>query len=171
MKKLLAILLLTSIAFSAIAQDAEQISKILEKDHVNYMDFSYLIATELGMNVSPFEAWAYCDRFESFPFTAKPTDQIPAKMVSFFLMKNYSLPGGIMWSLTQSPRYAWKELRNNSFWSVSVDPSSTISGRNMIQAISKFFLLWPTATLMDPPRTEVKSEYINALLSEKEDTL
>lgn len=171
MKKIVIILLITYLALPVIAQDAEQISKILEKNHVSYIDFSYLIASELGMDVTPFEAWTYCDRFECFPFTAKPNDEIPVKIISYFLMKNYSLSGGIMWSLTKSPRYAWNELRKNSFWSVNIDPSSVLSGRDIIQALSKFYILWPTATLINPPHNQVKTEYINALLSEKEETL
>ena len=135
------------------------------------MDFSYLIASELGMEVTPFEAWVYCDRFEAFPFTAKPNDPIPVKTISYFLMKNYSLSGGIMWSLTKSPRYAWKELRKNSFWNANIDQSTILSGRNMIQAVSKFFNLWPTVNLRDPPNRQLNPEYLNAFISEKEDAL
>lgn len=171
MKKFVVILLIIYLAIPVFAQDAEQISSILDKDHVSYMDFSYLVASELGMNVTPFEAWVYCDRFECFPFTAKPDDQIPVKIISYFLMKNYALSGGIMWSLTKSPRYAWKELRRNSFWNVNTDPSSVLSGRDLIQAISKFVSLWPTATLKNPQQKEVKLEFINALLADKEETL
>jgi len=167
-KKILGCLMLALLAPLA-AQDAATISSILAKKSVSYLDFSYLLASELGLTATPFEAWAYCDRYGAFPFDAKAGDPITVKEISFFLVKNYGLGGGIMWSASQSPRYAWKELRNNGFWARNIDPGMVLSGRDLVQAVSKFFNTYPEARLHTPPTPEAPYEYRNILLADSQE--
>jgi len=171
MKKLLLCGLLALLIAPAFAQDAAVVTEILAKPTANCMDFSYLIASELGMEVSPFEAFSYCDRFGNFSFTEGPNAPVTVKDVSFFLMSNFGLKGGMMWSTFKNSRYAWKEFKTTGFWTSGTDPDTKLSGRDLVRAISKFVLLYPEATLKNPPAKEASDKYLKALLADEENQL
>lgn len=172
MKKLaLLCLALLTAAIPLAAQDAALLSGILEKDSATVTDFSYLIASQLGMECTPFEAYVYCDRFGTFPFAKDAEQPVTVRLVSHFLMKNYGIKGGILWSATGNARYAWKELKAQGFWKAGTDPDRVLSGRDLVRAISKFVAKWPDAVLRDPPVDEANREYREAILSAREDQL
>lgn len=172
MKKSLGIgfaLLLSALPLAA--QDAALLSKILEKDVATVTDFSYLIASQLGMECTPFEAYAYCDRFGTFSFKADAEQAVTVRLVSHFLMSNYGLKGGVLWNATGSARYAWKEMKAQGFWKSGTDPDMILSGRDLVRAISKFVAKWPDSTLRDPPVDEAPRVYREAILSAKGEQL
>ena len=171
MKKLLLCGLLALLIAPAFAQDAAVITDILAKPTATCMDFSYLIASELGMEVSPFEAFTYCDRFGSFSFSEGPNAPVTVKDISWFLMSNFNIKGGLMWSTVHTSRYAWKELKSSGFWKSGTDPDTKLSGRDLVRAISKFVLIYPNETLKNPPAKEASDKYLKALLAEEENQL
>ena len=168
MKKAILTLILTAILIPAFSQDADAMTELLSKKSATLIDLSYLVASELGMEVTPFEAYTYCDRFGSFGFTEPAGTPLTAKAVSNFLMMNYGLSGGILWSTFKSPRYAWKELKNAGFWKKGMDPDTVLSGRDIVVAMSKFFSMYPKARMINPPSSEASDRYRKALLSAKE---
>jgi len=170
MKKVVLSCFLILLLVPLFAQDADIVTRILAKKTVTCIDFSYLVASELGMECTPFEAYTYCDRFGCFPFKASADKPVTVRMVSLFLMKNYGLNGGVLWSATHNSRYAWKELKASGFWKTGIDPNQKLSGRDMVRAISKFFMTYPDARLRNPPTPEAPTELRNALLADKEET-
>lgn len=168
MKKSLLCAALVFLILPAFAQDASVITDILGKENATYMDLAYLVASELGMDCTPFEAYAYCDRFGNFRFNVSANAPIMVKDVSIFLMSNYGLKGGLMWSAFHNPRYAWKELKATGFWKPGTDPDTKLSGRDLVRAISKFFTMYPDATLKNPPSVEASEQYLKALLAAEE---
>ena len=154
------------------AQDAGMLTDILGRKTATLMDFSYLVVSELGMSCSPFEGLPpiaiASDRSRSRRLRIKP---VTAKDVSFFLMYNYGQKGGIMWKATRSPRYAWKEMKASGFWKTGTDPDSTLSGRDLVRYVSKFFSTKPDAKLANPPTGEASEKYRDALLANKENAL
>ena len=171
MKKLLLCGILALLLIPAFAQDAAVITDILAKPTASCMDFSYLVASELGMECSPFEAYSYCDRFGNFSFTGGPNAPVTVKDISYFLMSNFGLKGGMMWSTIHTSRYAWKELKATGFWKSGTDPDTKLSGRDLVRAISKFVLIYPDATLKNPPAKEASDKYLKALLADQENQL
>lgn len=161
--------LLLALAIPFFSQEAAQITRILAKDTADYMDFSYLISSQLGMECSPFEAYVWCDRFGTFAFNRNAGTPLTAKVLSHFLMNNYGLKGGIMWSLSRSRHYAFRELKARGLWTAGVDPDSIISGRDLIRAVNHFFTLNPDAQLREPPAGEAPARFRNALLADKEE--
>ena len=151
------------------AQTAESISEILAKESATYLDFSYLIASELGMEATPFEAYTWCERFGTYPAAHRPNTPIPVKSVSHFFMANYGLKGGLMWSATNSPRYAWKELKSEGFWPQGTDPDQEMSGKELLRAVSSFFNTWPDAKLREPDTAAADQENRKKLLSTMEE--
>lgn len=150
--------------FPLFSQDAKIITEILEKKEATYMDFSYLIASEMELGISPFEAYTWCDRSEVFGFTKKPSEPLTAKTFSYFVMKNYGLKGGIMWTIFKTPRYAWKELKNNGFWKPGVASSKILSGRDLVVYTSKFFTEYPEAQFTSVNQESIEPSLIDALL-------
>ncbi|ULQ59581.1 hypothetical protein K7I13_14115 [Brucepastera parasyntrophica] len=144
---LLLILIFFMCAVPGMAQTAELITEILEKEIATYMDFSYLIASEAGLEITPFEAYSWCTQFNSFPSDDPANTPITVKRFSHFVMQNYGLKGGIMWTAFKSPRYAWKELKSAGFWDHKIDPDKKLTGKEMTQAIGRFFLFYPEARL------------------------
>lgn len=170
MKKTALCLILALLTTPFWSQQASDISRILAKESTDYMDFSYLVASELGMECTPFEAYTYCDRFGSFGLEETANTPLTVRTMSHFFMNNYGLRGGIMWSIFHNSRYAWKELRATGFWKAGIDPDSQVSGRDLVRAMNKFFSLYPEARLREPPAPEADARFRNALLIEKEET-
>lgn len=168
MKKVLALALMSLAILAASAQSAQTVSDILAKDAATYQDFSYLLASELGTENTPFEAFSWCERFGTFPADARPNTPITVKNASHFFMSNYGLPGGFMWKATKSPRYAWRELKHEGFWPVGTDPDDVLSGQELVQAISRFFDTWPEARLREPGVAEASHDYRAKLLANPE---
>jgi len=171
MKKLLLCGILGLLIAPVFAQDAAVITDILAKPIASRMDFSYLITSELGMECSPFEAYSYCDRFGNFNLKDGPSTPVTVKDISYFLMSNYNMKGGLMWSTVHDARYAWKELKATSFWKSGTDPDTKLSGRDLVRAMSKFVLIYPDATLNNPPAKEASDKYMKALLVDEENQL
>ncbi len=150
MKKVLALVLVALAVFSAGAQSAQAVSDILAKDAATYQDFSYLIASETGTDRTPADAFAWCGRFGTFPAGVSADTPITVRSVSHFFMSHYGLDGGLMWRLTKSPRYAWRELKQEGFWPAGTDPDETLSGSELVRAIGRFFETWPEAKIGEP---------------------
>lgn len=171
MKKILLICAAVLLSFPAIAQDAQYITEIIARDQATYMDFSYLVASELGMEGEPFEAYSWCDRFGSFDLKKAPNTPITIKTASHFLMNNYGIKGGLIWSAFHTPRYAWKELKAKDFWKSGSDPDTVLSGRDLIKVINKFFDKYPDARLRNPPMEEATDQHKAALVNVQENQL
>ena len=52
-------------------------------------------------------------------------------------MKTWKIPGGLFYKLTNSNRYAYKELRALGFISIFDDPAKNISGSDALNIIYK----------------------------------
>lgn len=150
MKRYALIILCMLFLFPVFSQSAEVVSDILNKEQASYGDFSYLVAAEAGMEKDSSEAFVWCRQFESFSESTLQEDPVTIKTVSFFLMNNYELPGGLMWSATRSPRYAWKELKANGFWKPGTDPDHILNGRELVEALNRFSEMFPEARIRDP---------------------
>ena len=168
MKKLALTALMAFLLGSAFCQEARVITDILSRERATNTDFSYLIASQTGMECTPFEAWAWCDRFGSFPLDSNASTPITVKTVSHFLMNNYGIKGGLLWSAFHSPRYAWKELKASGFWKSGTDPDTVLSGRDLVRCVSKFFQEHPDALPRNPPTQEASEHYMKALLSQED---
>jgi hypothetical protein len=169
MKKFIIAFVCALAVLPVYAQDANRITGILAKKAATISDFSYLVASELGMEASPFEAYAYCDRFNTFRFTDTANTPVTVRMASRFFMENYGINGGLMWSISHAERYAWKELKAKGFWKKGLDPDNVLSGRDLVVSINKFFSMYPDARLRNPPSIEASDELRAALLGAREE--
>ncbi len=166
-KPILAIL--AAIAFLPVyGQEAAVVSDILSRPVATVMDMSYLVASASGVDCTPFEAYAFCDQFGVFPLTRRPDAPVTVRDASYFFMSAYGLKGGIMWNALKNPRYAWKELKANGFWKQGTDPGATLSGRDLVRAVGKFYETWPDAKLRVPTMIQASDQNRKALLAGEE---
>lgn len=171
MKKLLIICAALLLAVPAFSQEARYLTEIIAKDQATRADFSYLVASELGMDCTPFEAYSWCDRFGSFELGTAPNEPITIRTVSHFFMNNYGIKGGLIWSAFHTPRYAWKELKATGFWKPNADPDTVLSGRELIKAVGDFFAKYPDAKIRNPPMQEASEQHRKALAGVQENQI
>lgn len=148
MKKVLVLALAALAVHTAVAQSAQAVTDILARETATYGDFSYLISSELGTETTPEGAFARCERFGTFPTGTRADTPLTVKGVSHFFMSHYGLSGGLLWRVTKSARYAWRELKYQGFWPAGTDPDDVLSGTEMVQAVGRFFDTWPEAKLV-----------------------
>lgn len=165
MKKIIVgivILFATTFIFS---QDAAIFDTILNKNKADYMDFAYFVASEAGIEGSIFELYVWCDQFQVFPFNKSPDSLITPKQFSYFMMDLYSVNGGVMWTIFRNQRYAWKELKANNFWDKKTNPDKPMSGRELTQAISKFYARHTDITVKQSPTPNMDAYKIKDLVN------
>jgi hypothetical protein len=168
MKKLAIAVLMACLLAPAFCQEARVMTDILAREKATNTDFAYLIASQTGMTCTPFEAWSWCDRFGSFQFDSTASTPVTVYTVSHFLMSNYGIKGGLLWSAFHNQRYAWKELSASGFWKAGTDPDTVLSGRDLVRAVAKFFQEHPDALPRNPATQEASGQYLKALLAQEE---
>lgn len=165
MKKVLVLAVAVLSLYGANAQSAQAVSELLSKETATFQDFAYLVASEAGAEYAPSEAFAWCGRFGSFPADTVPDTPITVRSASHFLVSNYGLSGGIMWRLTKSPRYAWRELKQAGFWAAGTDPDDNLSGEALVRAMGRFFDTWPEAKIRDPGAADARRDKSSVLVA------
>lgn len=165
MKKILVSMIALCAITIAYAQDASILDTILNKDKADYMDFAFFVASEAGIEGTMFELYVWCDQFQAFPFKKSPDSFITPKQFSYFMMKLYSLPGGVMWSTLKNQRYAWKELKATNFWDKKTNPNKSMSGRELTRAISKFYTQYDDIVIKQKSAPNTDTQKIMDLLN------
>jgi hypothetical protein len=81
------------------------------------------------------------------PATApEPTEAATFGDFAYLLMEAHDVPGGVMYSLLPSPRYAAREAVYREWTARSRAPGSSISGQEALQILNRF-LIWKEENL------------------------
>lgn len=136
MKKLLSfVFFVFSFLLSAYSQSSEKISDIVNEEKITFGQLSYLIGT---CNSWIEDSCSYDEAFsvlkeKKFFQNDKRSDE-PARLdeISHAITKALKIKGGLLYRITDSKRYAFKELKAMDIISQNSDPSSKISGRDAI---------------------------------------
>lgn len=133
--------------FSAAAvsgQSAEKISALLKATQITKGQTAYLAATFQNLiNDNASEEEAFKVLAEMNYFSSKESADEPVKLakVCQVFAKSVSLKGGLLYSITHSSRYAYREFKAKGILPAEVDPSLKVSGRDAIAILdgcSKF---------------------------------
>ncbi|MDR1747915.1 MAG: hypothetical protein LBR47_02520 [Spirochaetaceae bacterium] len=138
------LLLLPFLAVSAFGQSADRITGIITTDKLSGGEAAYLAAMWLGNGdpgiaadtVSGGEAIAALERNNLLPPGITEGDAVTLEQFSLLCMRVWNIPGGLMYRLFPSSRYALKELKLRGIIPASADPSFTVSGREALNIIS-----------------------------------
>ena len=65
------------------------------------------------------------------------SDTVTLKDTAFLIMQSFGFKGGVMYSLTKSPRYAYREMIYNQLIQGSASPGMKVSGERLLHIIGK----------------------------------
>ena len=137
------IILAAAIALAAIcganAQSSEKISEILDSKMVTLGQVSYL-AGACGYNLP--ESSNYTTAFEEMKrrkflsASSRESDAATLEQASYLFMKAAKLNGGLMYRITDSKRYAFKELKARGLIPQTAPASLPINGHEALDLLN-----------------------------------
>lgn len=133
-KTLFSFLFLAFSTFLGYSQSSEKVSVILNTDKVTLGQVAYL-AGVYGFNIpeeSNFKsAFEDLKRRKLVNYDSSENDLATLEQTAFILMKATNMKGGIMYRITQSKRYAFKELKARGIIPQKMIPTAKITGHDI----------------------------------------
>ncbi len=135
------ILILTLFCGVAVfAQSADKVTEMIESQTVTLTDVAYFASTYLSITGDEIEEDIALAAIEKhFPLSKIPRDDKNLNYAEFayFCTQVWDIKGGIMLRITESPRYALRELQSMGFISSSKLPKNEISGTDALTIMSQ----------------------------------
>jgi len=118
---------------------ALEYENLLNTKVVTYAQASRFIleAAEVFTADNPDEAFQYAARLGWLPKNAGPNDPARLNHISQLFMQSFNIKGGLLYSLTNSSRYAYHELRYMNIIQGRVDATMLVSGERLIFYINR----------------------------------
>lgn len=147
MKKSLILLLAgLFVAIPVFSQSSEQLSQIIKTEKLTYALASYLPALQAQLITDEDSIGSFSDQSTSafdvlkskgvIAENASADSQITLAALSDLYLKTIGIKGGLFYTITKSPRYAFKELKARGILPQEADPSMSVSGREALDIFS-----------------------------------
>jgi hypothetical protein len=151
LKQILLILILCLLAVPVFAQvpetdkaprsqsTAAEIETLLSAKTITYAQASRFVleaANALAADNGE-EAFNYAVQQNWLPKNAASGDPARLNNISLLLMRSFNAKGGIMYSITKSPHYAYRELVYLNIIQSRADPSMLVSGEQLLFYVNK----------------------------------
>lgn len=135
------------LAGCAFAQSAEMVDKILESEKVTYGQISYLSAIHQNLiEEEASEEEAVTALINAKQLSADTTFDSVIKLDNLsclYLRMWPSVKGGLMFRITKgSPRYAFKQLKEDGILSANSDPKDEVSGFEAMTILSSCMMYY-----------------------------
>lgn len=124
-------------AVNASAQSANAVSEMIETPAVRYSQAAYFMAVAVNPDIPESEALDFCIHFGLCTTPSDPEKLITLSELAGMCMRTFNLRGGILYSITKSNHYAFREMQAKGFIPKSADPSATITGSNALVMITE----------------------------------
>ena len=138
-KKIYVICMLLLLAIPAYSQSAADIEGLLSEKAITCEQaawFTLVSVQEAAEEDDPLPAsGAFAAAQEKGWIKAEGGDAITLSRLSLLLMHAYDLKGGLMYRLTGSARYAFREMKALGFINGRVYPNQTVSGEEFLQIL------------------------------------
>ena len=121
------------------AQSASRVTEILEEKQVTIGELAYMAGSELNLIK---EGASYDASLQAAVDTGilktghNASDPATYAELAFICSKTWKVEKSLFFKLTNSPRYAFKQLQSLGVISSNADPSQIISGRTALNVIS-----------------------------------
>ena len=127
---LLILCFLTAPAFLAAQSTAQEIETLLGTNAVTYAQAArFALEASDSLAVSDHnEAFRYASERGWLPKNVSANDTARLDGISLLLMRSFNISGGILYSLTNSPHYAYRELVYSEVIRGRADPAMMVSG-------------------------------------------
>lgn len=133
-KTLFLVLFLVFSAILGYSQSSEKISVILNTEQVTLGQVAYL-AGVYGFNIpeeSNFKsAFEDLKRRKLVSYDSSENDLATLEQTAFIFMKATKMNGGLMYRITQSKRYAFKEFKARGIIPQKMSPTAKITGHDI----------------------------------------
>lgn len=142
MKRVMLVSIFIMIGIYAYSQSNEFVDRLLETDSVNYGQAAYLVlvaSDNLGEDADEARAFELLQNFGWAADSLTAGQVIDLKGYSFLLMQAFGLPGGLMYMLFPSPRYAYRQLVSSLVIQGRSDPAKLVSGEQAIRMLGRIF--------------------------------
>jgi len=135
MKKFIIIftLFLAAAAFLS-AQTADEIETLLNTGAVTYAQAArFLLEASDTMAASDMEeAFDYAAQQGWLPKKVSANDTARLDGISLLMMRSFGIKGGVLYSITKSPHYAYRELMYRETIQGRADPGMNVSGERLL---------------------------------------
>jgi hypothetical protein len=91
-----------------------------------------LEASEKMVTSDPDAAFRYAQEREWLPKNASPDSAVRLDEVSLLIMNSFGFKGGILYTITKIPQYAYRELEYNSIIQGRTYPAMNVSGEQLL---------------------------------------
>jgi len=120
-------------------QTAQRVENLLNERAVNWSSAAAFVleAADAGAFGNPEEAFRFAAERKWLPKKAAPEAIARLDGVSLLLARSFGTKGGIMYSLTKSRRYAYRELVYQNVIQGRSDPAMTVSGEELLFLIGR----------------------------------
>jgi len=118
------------------AQTAAELEILLATVALNYEQAASFVLRAADVTASG-SAFNYASEQKWLPAKAAPDDIAALDGVSLLVMGAFGIKGGIMYSATKNPHYAYRELVHQGIIQGRADPDLAVSGDRLLFVISR----------------------------------
>jgi len=138
MKRRLLFLLVVFLVLSAhiFAQTAAELETLLATAALSYEQAASFVLRAADVTATG-SAFNYAAEQKWLPTKAAPDGIATLDGVSLLVMRAFGIKGGIMYSATKSPRYAYRELVHQGLIQGRADPDLAVSGDRLLFMINR----------------------------------
>ena len=140
-KSMLIIACLLIVSAGMHAQSAARVSEVLKTEKATVGQAAYLAALYLNLipeTAEESEAYDVLMQKGICRKGSEPSAAVSYKQLAGLCMRTWNTKGGIMYSITKSDHYAFRELQDKGYIPQSADPQAPVSGSVMIALIGRF---------------------------------
>ena len=134
-RKLLTTFLFLAFLLPAFSQNAAEIENILDTKEITFEQAVYFTLAA-ALDIPRNQAFAHAVQNGWLPKAARSTNPITLSSLSLLVMKAFDIKGGMMYRITGSRRYAFREMKYRDFITGRVYPNQKVSGEQFLQILS-----------------------------------
>ena len=125
-----------TLVLPVFAQTAAELEALLATRALSYEQAASFVLRAAEVT-TPGSAFNYASEQKWLPAKAAPSDRAALNGVSLLVMGAFGIKGGIMYSATKSPHYAYRELVHQGIILGRADPDLAVSGDRLLFMISR----------------------------------
>jgi len=160
---------LLSLSTKLPAQTADEIETLLNTNAVTYSQAVRFVleAADLAAIADPGEAFQYAKEQNLLPKKAAPDAAVTLENISLILMKSFKVKGGIHYTISKNPHYAYRELVYKEIIQGRADPGMKVSGDQLLFMIGRLLSSQDKGNIAAKPKVSKKQKA--AEVSRRED--
>ena len=140
----------TPVFLSALSTAAE-IESLLASDVITYAQASRFVldAAEVRAFTDPEEAFRFAMEQNWLPRNVVPDGAVRLDSLSLLLLRSFGLRGGILFSLTGSPHFAYREMEYRGFLHGRISPGQRVCGDTLLYLTGRLLGYIEEAALLE----------------------